>query len=277
MTVTYPELPPHPDAKKALNLANTGRKNAEDAARMGLPVLSADRLPRLAQDMRPVAIIGMGQSLNQDGGVDGLTLLDRVNARTDTIKVVAGSAHRMINDGRLKGADYAVIGFADAGMADAIEPRQDITYIVAAQADPAIAAKIVAARAPIIIFNAYVPQHFTFEASLGIGSTAATAAMAVFTAAGCNAVEFYGVDSSVADADGSMPVRAEQTVVRAGNRDFLADKGFYAQQTLELLSFQKAHHDIRLYFHGNSPNAALLNLPAPGLVSRPILPEPSAP
>ena len=268
MTVTYSELEPHKDAKAALNIVNTGRENAQKARDMGVPVLSMDQLPGLAQDTRPVALIGMGQSLNQDSG-DGQTLLDQVNARTDIIKVVAGSAHRMINDGRLTGVDYVVIGFAGDAMADAIEPRADITYIVAAQADPSIAAKIKAAGAKVFVFEAYVPQHFGTD-SLGIGSTAATAALAVFANMGRKNFEFYGVDSSVNYADGSKALDASQMVVKAGHKDFIADKGFYEQQTLELEGFRYKHDDINLYFHGNSLHAALLNRPAQGNV-RPVI------
>jgi hypothetical protein len=264
MTVKYSELPPHPDTKKALGIVDTGRENAAEAARMGLPVLSAGHLPGLKNDTRPVAVIGMGSTLKGSGA-----LLDVLNSRGDIIKIATGSTHRMINDGSLTGVDYVVIGFAGAGMADAIEPRKDITYIVAAQADPAIAAKIKAAGASLFIFNAYVPQHYGQD-SLGIGSTAATAALAVFANMGCKDFEFFGVDSSVTYADGSLPVHHSQIRVKTIRGDFMADKGFYEQQTVELEAFQKAHAEIRMHFHGDSLNAALLNK-TPAVSVQPVI------
>ncbi len=275
MTVTFSELPPHPDTKRLLDIVNTGRENARKVRQMGVPFLNPASLPGLSGNTRSVVIIGMGSTLQNPGKNQG-TVLEDLNSRNDVIKVVAGSAHRMINDGRLTDIDYVVIGFAGAGMADAIEPREDITYIVAAQADPSIVAKIKAASAPVVVFNAYVPQHYGHDNSLGIGSTAATAALAVFASLKHKNFEFYGVDSSVTYADGSLPENPSQVLVRTGRGDFVADKGFYEQQTLELQAFQKAHADIELHFHGRSLNAALMNgVSVPSL--QPVIHSPPSP
>lgn len=259
MTVIYSELSPHPDLTKALKIADKGRENAFATAALGLPSLF----------QKHISIIGMGATLKQPGSFAGQTILDQLNA-AKMVKVVAGSAHRLLHDARLGDADYAVIGFADADMAHMIEPRVGVTYIVAAQADPAIARKIKDAGAKIYVFDAYIPQHYG-EDSIGIGSTAATAALAVFANLGWKSFQFYGVDSIVTYADGTTPVGAAQMVVKVGNRDFVVDRGFYEQQTKEFLRFQAVHRDITMHFHGDSLNAAIMNassVPSPSPVIR---------
>ncbi|PCJ01775.1 MAG: hypothetical protein COB14_03445 [Alphaproteobacteria bacterium] len=267
MTVKYPELSPKNTLRGRQNFEFLNESDLEEGSNydaaviMGVPFLTVDQLPQLSVDTCPIALIGGGPTL-KDNDANGKTILQNLNDNADVIKVVTGSAHTKITNGDLTGVAYCVVGFAADSMCDYMEPQKDITYIVAAQSDFAIFQKIKAAGARVFAVNGYVEGiDQNADDLLGIGSTSATAGLAVFAGIlGRKDIQFYGVDSSTSYSydvpeyePNEMPVELED------GRIFIVDKGFYDEQTKDLVKFQESYPEVKMKFFGDSVNAGLIN------------------
>ncbi|PCJ99083.1 MAG: hypothetical protein COA45_06475 [Zetaproteobacteria bacterium] len=267
MTVKYSELSPKDALRERENFEFLNKSDLIEGSNynavvdMGVPFLAADQLPELMNDKRPIALIGGGPTLRDDDD-NGKTILQNLNENNDVIKVVTGSAHKKITDGDLTGVEYCVIGFAADTMCEYIEPQEDITYIVAAQSDPAIFQKIQDVGAKVFAVNGYIEGiDQNADNLLGVGSTSATAGLAVFSGLlDRKEFQFYGVDSSTSysyDVPDFKP--SEILIVLEDGRNFTVDKGFYNEQTDDLIQFRDDYPDIKMEFFGKSVNAGLIN------------------
>ena len=267
MTVKYSELSPKDDLceRETFEFLNESDlvegSNYNAVVDMGVPFLAADQLPELMNDRRPIALIGGGPTLRDDDD-NGKMILQNLNENNDVIKVVTGSAHKKITDGDLTGVVYCIIGFAADTMCEYIEPQKDITYIVAAQSDPEIFQKIQDAGAKVFAVNGYIEGiDQNADNLLGIGSTSATAGLAVFSGLlDRKEFQFYGVDSSTSYSYDVPEFKPNEILVELEDgRNFIVDKGFYDEQTGDLVQFRDNYPDIKMEFFGKSVNAGLIN------------------
>lgn len=208
---------------------------------------------------KTVAIIGGGPSLGQLDN-QGLSHLQKLIAREDVIKVVAHSAHALLNDGRLNRADAVVCSLPAQGPEFIEPPRADVTYLLASHCDPSVAEKIMEAGITPYLWHPYEKSAALLPpdvVEIGAGSTAAMAALSLYAAAGCTSFEFYGVDSSVTYAYDAVGPGAE-VLVTVGGRVWETTHNFW-NQSREMKDFLAAHPDLKIVFHGGSLNAALFN------------------
>jgi hypothetical protein len=260
---TIPVMSPPLDLLEKFGLLQQGEaeRRLQSVQDKGIEVLTGEgQLPALAADTRPIVIVGGGPSLNQADSATGKTVLNELDARND-IKVVIGSTHGRLEKFKNNSMNYAVIGLTDMTMKQSFETLDPgVTYIVAAQVEPAFFDHLLAERENVKTKTGKDVRILAFNAgalSSGVGSTAGTAALAVFAdLLGKKEFEFYGVDGSTEYAFENIPTPGHSIV--AGYK--IADN--FLPQLEEFGRFSKANPGLKLHFNGQCAHAALYNAPA---------------
>lgn len=222
-----------------------------------------------------VAIIGGGPTLKDDVG-DGITRLQDLDNESGIIKIVTGSAHRLLDNGSLKnGADISIFNLPGAIYADVIDrPHEGTQYWLATQVDPAVIAKI--DGADIYVWDAYVPEiDFSNRKGpvIGSGSTAPTAAIAVLLNMGVKEFDFYGVDGGsfeslpneyvaydISEILAKIPqtILDEHILVEVDGKKMKVATNFWSQAE-EVMMLKEAHPEANFNFHGDSLNNMIFN------------------
>lgn len=233
--------------------------------------------PRLEDaSKKTAAIIGGGPTL-KDILQGGLTRLQSLDQQTDCLKVVTGSAHRLLDEGQLKnGAHIAVINSQSPLFADVVKTPQETTaYWLAGFASKAVVDKL-SRTGQISMWDAYVPE-IDYDGRdgpvIGSGSTAPSAAAALLVHLGVKDLKFYGVDGgSFAPAINNydiydlkdvlaqipQPVLDEHVIVEIGGKPMKVAINFW-NQAEEMAFLIKANPDVSFMFEGESLNNMLFN------------------
>ena len=269
--VVFPELVPQYPYELDEVRANMVAMDAQD-----FPVPASDYF----EQTRVVAIIGGGPTLNDDvGGKTRLEALDESDERV--IKVVAGSAHRLLDNaakfadgdevkgGMLRrGADISIFNAPGPLYADCIDRTHAGTeYWLASQVDPAVTAKL--GDVPVRVWDAYVPgvdYDGRERPVVGSGSTAPTAAVALFYTMGVRNFDFYGVDGGsfetlpneyaaydLKDVLAKIPDAEleEHVLIEIDGQRMKVATNFWSQLE-EMQILQRKCFDARFTFHGET-------------------------
>ncbi len=238
-----------------------------------LPMLSLDHQGVLRDS--PVAIIGGGPTLRDDLG--GVTRLQQLDARRDVIKVLAGSAHRFLDNNQLvNGADIGVFTSPDEEFKDIIGATDhDIEYWASSLCHPAFLDKL--PPEDTYLWNACLPgvDYPKDEWAIGAGSTSVIPAVTLLIQMGHRDFEFFGVDGGSFDAlpedyaydmtdftenpEFSAAFR-DHVVVRVGTQTIKVQTKFWRQaQEMQRIINSELGRQCRFTFHGDSLNNMLFN------------------
>lgn len=259
MPVVHPELSPQLFEQRPELLA-AARRNMAWVAAQNLDTHDAFSTVNVMDKDRPIAIIGGGHSLKQRDGT-GKIILESLDTRRDIIKVIAHSAHQLLNDGKLRDVDAVVCNLPEQS-AQFIKPQgRNIAYLIASQCDSDVFDAVTGNGKRPYIWHPYLAgetQDTPGQTFIGPGSTAATAALSLFAAGGHTRFEFYGVDSSTEYIyDAGLQPGAEVSVT-IGGRTWSTTRNFW-NQTLEMKQFLEQHPEISVRFHGDTLNAVMFN------------------
>jgi hypothetical protein len=171
---------------------DVARGNVAANAARGLPVL--DIFSNSANANTGVIIFGGGPSLRQQ------SVLEALDAEMDSLKVLAGSAHRFLDQGLLKNGAHINV-WNTPGAEDATDflsviqkPRDDVEYWVASVFDPRFLDRLEGRN--VSLFHSHVPGVEYPEESdvIGGGIAVPGAALALLMLKGYRHFKLPGVD-----------------------------------------------------------------------------------
>lgn len=271
-----------PDLKPLRSDLDAGeiKRNIEISLSLGLQeaVLSPDDSVAAA---RKVAIICPGASADQKPEGSNKTHLQILNERDDVTKILAGSAHRFLREGKLDKADAAVFNLPIGEYFSASDlPREDLTYYVASHCPagtnekyPSVFQQLIDAGAQenVRLWHAHMPEgpDFGDRVAVGTGGGAAAGALALMAAMGHRDFEFYGCDGTAdyaIDLDDfpayAASLKQDQVAVKIDDRVYTLRRNFW-NQTREMIGLIENNPDMfrSVHFHGDSLNAKIFNTP----------------
>lgn len=254
----------------------TVQKNFKHSQTLGFPDLDLDE----GENTGKALIIGAGPSLQQD--IEGQTHLNKLNSRTDGLKVVTGSAHMRLdlpedNVKRLEKADLHIELTAENAKPEYLNPREHMEYWPASTSSAAFF-ETLKGHKNVKLWNPLIEgMEYPEDASVvGPGSTSPTAALVLLAQKGYRHFEFYGVDGSVQGFPPnyydeelkdrlSIPDKSDipNYIVAAGGQEWEVPENFWKQQEelYDLIKHLRKEYNIEVKFHGESLSAAMLNTP----------------
>lgn len=200
-------------------------------------------LPR-AFDQKPtsdkVLILGGGPSLNQPYKDSKHTNIEEIN-KGDAYLVLAGAAHNLYINGRVRKPDAVVFSVAASAQIEVIkEIIPDCTYYVSSDNDPDFVEFLVQKGADVRVFDPDLRPLKSVSENLDEervfpGSSAATGAMTLFHRFGVKNFEFCGVDGAVKYSKDLQDVQVfvdtcasrDEVCAQVGERVYPMDGGFY--------------------------------------------------
>lgn len=174
---------------------DAARANVEANLQRALPILNV--LPNPENANVPVVIFGGGPSLRGDG------VLEALDADANSLKVLAGSAHRLLDQGFLRNGAHVNV-WNTPGAEDAADflsvigkPSDDVHYWVASVFDTRFLDSLEGKE--VSLFHSFVPDIVYPEGSdvIGGGIAAPGAALALLMLKGYRNFKLPGVDGGL--------------------------------------------------------------------------------
>lgn len=245
-------------------------------------LLTPDNLGKIGDPDTTVWIVNPGPSARTPD------VLEKLNSRKDesgkcAIIVVAGMGYSMLDKG-LKHADACVFNRPDTTFVQHLPTLGDekIDYLMASMVPAGVNSNnlsvfdVLSSKGCVTkLWHAHIDGVAEFGddvVSVGTGSGAPVAALALYSAMGYRKFEIFGMDGSSAydgihgDQTGIQSwlqsLKDNEMAVRVGGKQFTVAKEFWPQ-TKEVLSFLQNYPDAvhSLRFSGNTANAAIFNTP----------------
>lgn len=254
------------------------QEQVDAALARDLPSLSLESNPDLAGEK--ILIIGGGPTLKDDVG-GGCTRLQELDKRSGALKVLAGSSHRLLDEGGLKNCAHVCVMNTPGQTMEKVVGRdhRGLEYWLASLSHPDLFKKLTSLDVNaeyISVWHAHVPGVWYPEDAtvVGPGSTSATAAVALLILQGYKDFEFYGVDGGNFEVLPNTylaydhrdftedPKRkadfAEHIVVEIGGKPMKVPTNFW-RQAEEMMKIIEASPNCSFRFHGDSLNNLLFN------------------